>query len=296
MAVHEHSSELGNVTMPLRAPLLFCALIAVAELAAPPVVQAQQYSVSYTAIDGTVVDTAGRGMNDVDVVVMGTDQLVHTNHTGAYRIDSVAPGPHLLRFRRLGLQPQTIPVVTVANDVTGVDVIMGPLVHQLDVVEVQASNGEISRVPKMFADRMRTGQGVYITPAQIANHHAVATADLFRGVPGIEVDEYDSVVRSARGNVTIQGSVCSTLPVYINDSYAGSRSPASLGTEASTSEAEKSSTGSSRSGLSLNLRGVTNLEMVNPNDIVGIEIYRGPSEMPGTLPPSPCGAIVIWTK
>jgi len=36
MAVHEHSSELGNVTMPLRAPQLFCALIAVAELAAPP--------------------------------------------------------------------------------------------------------------------------------------------------------------------------------------------------------------------------------------------------------------------
>jgi len=265
-------------------------------ITSPAVALGQQRADRFGAIDGTVVDTTGRGIGAVDVVVMGGSEVVRTNRAGAYRIDSVAPGPHLLRFRRLGLQPQTISVVTNPDDVTGVDVIMGPLVHHLDVVEVQASNGEISRVPKVFADRMRTGMGIYITPAQIVNHHAVVTTDLLRGVPGIEVDEYGTTVRTARGVVTINGSACVDIPVYINDSYAGGAGPASLGTDASTSEGEKASAATSRSGLAANLRGVSNVDAVAPGDIVGIEVYRGPSEMPGTLPPSPCGAIVIWTK
>jgi hypothetical protein len=39
-------------------------------------------------------------------------------------------------------------------------------------------------------------------------------------------------------------------------------------------------------------------EMVEPQDINGIEIYRGPSEVPGRWMAnrSSCGLIVIWTK
>lgn len=265
-------------------------------IASPTAARAQR-AAPFGAIDGTVVDTAGHGIGSVDVVVMGSSETVRTNHTGAYRIDSVAPGPHLLRFRRLGLQPQTISVVTNPDDVTGVDVIMGPLVHRLDVVEVQASNGEISRVPKVFADRMRTGMGIYITPAQIANHHAVKTSDLLRGIPGIEVVDvaYTATVRTGRGVVTINGSACSDLPVYVNDSYASGGGAPALGTQASTTEGERAAA-SAAAGLTSGLHGVGNLDAVDPGDIVGIEVYRGPSEMPATLPPSPCGAIVIWTK
>ena len=271
-------------------------LVVGATIIASAAVAPAQRADPFGAIDGTVVDTTGRGIGGVDVVVMGGSEVVRTNRAGAYRIDSVAPGPHLLRFRRLGLQPQTISVVTNPDDVTGVDVIMGPLVHRLDVVEVQASNGEISRVPKVFADRMRTGMGIYITPAQIVNHHAVKTSDLLRGIPGIEVVEvaYTATVRTGRGVVTINGSACSDLPVYVNDSYASGSAPA-LGTQASTTEGEKAAA-SSAAGLTAGLHGIGNLDAVDPADIVGIEVYRGPSEMPATLPPSPCGAIVIWTK
>ena len=219
---------------------LVCAILVVGvTIVALPAVAPAQRADPFGAIDGTVVDTTGRGIGGVDVVVMGGSEVVRTNRAGAYRIDSVAPGPHLLRFRRLGLQPQTISVVTNPDDVTGVDVIMGPLVHRLDVVEVQASNGEISRVPKVFADRMRTGMGIYITPAQIANHHAVKTSDLLRGIPGIEVVEvgYTATVRTGRGVVTINGSAYSDLPVYVNDSYASGGGAPALGTQAATTEA-----------------------------------------------------------
>lgn len=282
--------------MPRSAKLLAVALGVLGTITIARVARSQARVASYAAIDGTIVDSTGRGLAGVDVIVMDTRQTVRTKSTGAYRIDSVAPGPHILRFRRIGLQPVTVTIDAAANDVIGADVVMPPFVHQLATVEVQGQNGDLYYMPKEFVDQMKNGQGVYLTEAQIENRHALVTADLFRNIPGVTVgrDSRSLLLKSARGPTTLITSGCYTLPVYVNSSYAGSGSPdAGAGTDAHEG-GESAPAPGSRFGLST--PGTTGLDAVDPTNIVGIEIYRGPSEMPSTLPPSPCGAVVIWTK
>ena len=72
-------------------------------------VAAQQDSVG--AIFGVVVDTAGASLALVGVAMLDAPYTqVRTNDGGGYHIDSVAPGTHLLRFRRIGLVPTTVTV------------------------------------------------------------------------------------------------------------------------------------------------------------------------------------------
>jgi hypothetical protein len=72
------------------------------------------------------------------------------------------------------------------------------------------------------------------------------------------------------------------MPVYINGGTDA------MATAASNSSGDAGSTVLAGSSLGL--------ETVDPTEIVGIEIYRGPATMPASMPSSPCGAIVIWTK
>ena len=37
-------------------------------------------------------------------------------------------------------------------------------------------------------------------------------------------------------------------------------------------------------------------DYVQPSDVAVIEVYRGPSEIPETLPQDKCGGLFIWTK
>lgn len=272
-------------------------LSAFAALGLVPAAHAQQRTEPYAAIDGTVVDGTGRGLASVDVVVMDSKQLVRTKATGAYRIDSVAPGPHVLRFRRIGLQPVTVTVNAGSNDVTGVDVVMPSYVYQLATVEVQGDNGDVYHIPREFADRMH-GQGIYLTEADIANRHALSAVDIFRSIPGVQVisDGRSLHLASSRGPVTILGSGCLDMPVYINATYGGGAVPPQ------GASAQDGALSSDRGGavsvgkFGLSLAGTTWADAVDPTQIIGIEIYRGPSEMPATLPQSPCGAVIVWTR
>ena len=66
---------------------------------------------SIGAIYGVVVDTSGASLPLVGVVMLDAPYTqVRTNRGGGYHIDSVAPGTHLLRFRRIGLVPTTVTV------------------------------------------------------------------------------------------------------------------------------------------------------------------------------------------
>ena len=87
---------------------------------------------------------------------------MRTRGAGAYLIDSIPPGPHLLCFRRLGATPLTIRIDVKPNEITTVDAQMGNLPGTLPVVIVQSSRGEFLAMPRDLAQRIRTGQGHYM--------------------------------------------------------------------------------------------------------------------------------------
>ncbi len=227
----------------------------------------------YGAIDGSVRDTSGAWLLGVEVVAID-NSLIRTRSGagGAFRIDSLPAGPHLIRFRRIGIMPTTVSVVVEPNVTLSVDAVVEPFPITLSRVTVQAVSGELVHLPPGVADRMRTGIGTYLTAAQIESFHPRTTSDIFRHVTGVSVEDYGHtpVVRSGRGVQTINGNACTTGMTVVVD-------------------------GAVMSNI-LTSAAAGGFDSVSPRDIAAIEIYKDGAETPASLTDSECGVIYIWTR
>lgn len=270
--------------MPANTWTRLVGLLVLVALTPPEYLSAQQRSANHAratsdwgALDGNIVDTTGTALVCVQIVPLDAPGLaVRSGAGGGFRIDSLPAGPHLVRFRRVGLAPITVPVTIQPHDVVSADVVLGPLATQLKSVVIQGKNGELEHLPFGVADRVRNGFGYYITSADIEREHAAETADLLRRIPGVEVrglpgQEVVSSLRGtsamwdkvdAKGNHTVGANCGSGVAVYVDGAPMGDFS----------------------------------VDAVQPSEIKLIEVYKDAVEIPATLPQSACGSVLIWTK
>jgi len=189
-----------------------------------------------------------------------------TDKDGFFVFELREPGEYRLRTARIGYGTVTSEAVQVER-------------RQTLEVEVKLATGEVALDPltvtartapprsawlerEGFYDRERSGFGLFLTPYELSQKVAVQTSEFFRGVPGV--------------NLTPAGG----SRYRINMSRTGSSCPPKMLLDGSpVADAD-----------------VDNF--VQPQDVAGIEIYRGPSEVPGRWLGyrSSCGLIVIWTK
>jgi len=242
-------------------------------------------NVSWGAIDGSVRDVNGASLRGVEIISVDNSQIgTRSGAGGAFRIDSISAGPHLIRFRRLGVLPLTVSVVVDPNATTSIDAVVEPFPITLSGITIQAVSGELVHLPPGVADRMRTGIGTYVTAEQIEKFHAVNTTDIFRHVAGVSVVKVgnETVVRSARGVQTINGNACTSGMAVAVDGVLldGAFAPPMPFT-----------------GAPANLAAATGgLESISPQDIAAIEIYKDGAETPANLTDSECGVIYVWTR
>jgi hypothetical protein len=229
---------------------------------------------AFGAIDGTVIDTSGASLPLVEVVILDAPSTrARTGSGGGYRIDSIAAGLHLVRFRRVGLMPVTASITVRAADVTDVDAVLGPIPQRLAEVTIQNALGEMIRLPEEVRARTHSGMGSYMTAADIERHHVTRTSEALQYLPGVELTK-DGVINNTRGVISLLTDGCKYgLPVYIDgqkidDPNADQEAP----------------------------HGSALTDLVQPSTIALIEVYRGPSEVPATLPQDKCGGVFIWTK
>jgi hypothetical protein len=240
---------------------------------------------AYGAIDGSVRDTSGAWLSGVEVVAID-NSLIRTRSGagGAFRIDSLPAGPHLIRFRRIGIMPTTVSVVVEPDATISVDAVVEPFPITLSRVTVQAVSGELVHLPPGVADRMRTGIGTYLTAAQIESFHPRTTSDIFRHVSGVSVETYARapVVRSGRGVQTIHGNACTAGMTVVVDGAEMSN----VLTSAVSDTSPPTNAAAAAGGF----------DSVSPRDIAAIEIYKDGAEAPASLRDSECGVIYIWTR
>ena len=219
------------------------------------------------SVYGYVIDQDGHALTGVEVFILDAPRRnFRSIGAGLYHIDSISPGPHLLGFRRLGSSPLTIPIDVKPNDITTMDARMTVLPHSLPVVVVRTSRGEYLQMTQDLAQRIRTGLGDYITYDDIERRRAVRTSDLLTGIAGVEVSGRG--VYNTRGVSSINALTCNGgMPMYIDGTFAGFADPSS-----------------------------SPLDLVQPSDILAIEVYKSAVTMSAALPPSPCGGIFLWTK
>jgi hypothetical protein len=193
-------------------------------------------------------------------------QRSRSDRDGFFVFELREPGEYKLRTARIGYQTVTSEGVQVES-------------RQTVQVEIHISTGEVALEPlrvtartqpqrssflegEGFYDRERSGFGLFLTPYELSQKTALHTSEFFRGVPGVSLTPAGGT--RYRLNMTRSGGACP--PRILLD------------------------------GNPVLDADIDNY--IQPQDVAGIEIYRGPSEIPGRWmgQRSACGLIVIWTK
>ena len=139
--------------------------------------------------NGTVALRSGLG-----TVVTRTE----ADSVGAYSLTAPRPGMYSLMATALGYQPtSTLQFEVGAEGVTPVDVRLEPEPIELDSLNVEAERQRI--IPHLekqgFYKRMDDGFGQFITPQEIEERNPRYFRDLFRDIPGLQIDAGGRVTR-----------------------------------------------------------------------------------------------------
>ena len=168
---------------------------------------------------------------------------------------------------------------------------MKPLATELAPITVSTAR-DTRGAPLEFSQRVESGQGTYFTAADIEKAHPRRVSDMLRRVSGLNIRPNGDVF-SGRGASSINSEPCvHGMPIYVDRVLIGGGSvgdPTSLTGDTLHRTAEwLSPTAGSRSVI----------DGMKPQDIVGIEIYKGPATAPATIPgaTSSCDVILVWTK
>lgn len=208
---------------------------------------------------GTVVAVAGGGPLAGAQVSIADGPGTRTNELGEWTILNAPLGTRMLEVLAVGYYPERHQV-DVVTDAKPVRIAMSTLKAVLDTIRITARR--LSGAPDGggFQRRRRMGIGRFMTPEDVARFRAIVTSDLFRRMPGIQLE---------KGHISMRGAFepwCSPA-IFIDGHY---------------------------------LRNVTAEDIddwVYPHEIAGVEIYSESTAPPQfQVGLSGCGSIVIWTK
>ena len=190
-------------------------------------------------------------------------------------IFSVASTDRRLALTRLGYQPRGLTLPERPTDSLQLSVAMVAIPQQLTRVDVRDSATEsVSARLTGYEQRRTRGRGTFITRETIEKSNRVRTIDLFRGYPGFRVIDSlsDQHIAGSRGSKPIvRGPLSALAPCVFRVAIDGTLMPW---------------------GFQVN--------MIDPKEIHGIEVYSGPATIPAefatTARDAFCGMVLIWTR
>ena len=237
-------------------------------------------------IVGTVTDSAtGLPLAGVQAALLGKAQTATTSSEGRFEFLGLPAGRYVVHVRTVGYSGATLEanladgaVEQFAVGLAAVSVVLPEV-----VVEGEAQPIRVSPGLQGFYRRAAGGFGHFFKREDIDRLNPTETSELLRTVPGIEVTRqggnWESSIRSAETPLTMSGGEVVECPVhvYVN----GHLAPTAL-------DAFNFNPGA--------------IDLVRPQDIEGIEVYRRRTEIPhqflrsGSFGQPPCVVILIWTR
>ena len=225
-------------------------------------------------VTGTVLGENATPLAQARIQIAGTDTMVLTGKDGRFQLGGVSPGHGVLEVRLLGYVAALRPVDVGAGETIDVHVVLASAPVPLKAVEVE---GERWVLPAMrgFEERRAHGNGHFFDRQEIARIQPRVITDILRRVPGVQIQPApgafgsNEMVRMAR-TTGVTGSRSCPVLFYVN----GTPFPVT-------------------GDLSIN-------QYVVPEDVIGIEVYAGMSQIPpefqANLLNARCGVILIWTR
>ncbi|HKY96363.1 MAG TPA: carboxypeptidase-like regulatory domain-containing protein [Gemmatimonadaceae bacterium] len=283
----------------MRRVFLFCAgIIGMSLLFSPSNADAQrinsikteaQSSAAGVTLDGIVRDREGRALSAAEVIVDDTHRTI-TNSRGEFSIPGLSTGLIEFTARRIGYSPVTSAVqVDVGLRAVHIAVKLVPIAIELGTIVVEGKRINKTLWQTGFYRRAELGNGAYFDDAYMKTFQA-SIASLMSTVSTVYVDRASNGVAVALGRLP-NGASC-PLSVYVDGNYIS---------------------WAREQGLD---------DVVNRDDILGIEVYARASEMPARISGlggatgtgsigtvtirggsmqggqvfGECGAILIWTR
>lgn len=184
---------------------------------------------------------------------------------GVATIENVAPGPDTLRVSFIGRATQEVAVTLGAPGPWALLVELPDATGLLGSVVVEAAGGDLrnTRLGRDgFFRRQRRGGGTVLDAEDLARRNSPTVSGALYGAPGVRVQQgrTGATAVSTRGNCR--------MSVYLDGTYNGL------------------------------LTG--DLDVIPPQDIVAVEIYRDSQVpvqyRPASRPGSSCGVVLLWTR
>lgn len=201
----------------------------------------------------------GRALPGARVIVEGIGISGITDQHGYLRLTGLPPGTRLVEVRYLGYADTAEFLSFNPGRMTRVQFQMP--VRPIELTEVRVRGRSNLLATRGFYDRSRSGIGTFLTRGDILRTNPRYLSDYLRRMAGVQV------TRGPFGAVTtMRGGVGRDCPVqFFVDGTLTHR---------------------------------FNVDVVMPNDIEGMEVYRGSASVPpgfnkGT---ASCGVILIWTR
>ncbi|HEX5436261.1 MAG TPA: carboxypeptidase regulatory-like domain-containing protein [Gemmatimonadaceae bacterium] len=213
-------------------------------------------------LTGTVTSSSGKPLQGAQATVLGTTIGGTTDEQGVFHLDSLPSGTQTVEVRMIGYLPKRATVALRSTNSTKVGVVLAERVPVLEPVKVVGKKRNADWLHG-FDKRMKQGFGHFITRKQIEERSPIEITDVFRGIPGVNVQWTGSDYTLAMNrSVSLSGS----CPInYVLD------------------------------GMSISVDNINNV--IQPEDVQAIEVYQaGDEPVQFSGPTAGCGTVVIWSR
>jgi hypothetical protein len=198
-----------------------------------------------------------------------------SNESGYFSVSAPDSGSFLLRAERMGYQTRVEGVFELGSgSVMTIEFRLPREPVALDTLGVSAEARSVWLESVGFYERRRDLKGVFLGPEEIHEKQASLPTQLFHNLPRIRVRQlpFGSSTIIIRGSAMIsliQRGICyPRVFVNGNEVFRGGEEPSRID------------------------------DVVSVSELVGIEVYRGPAEIPTRYlgARSSCGLVLMWTR
>ncbi len=247
--------------------------------------------VAQSVIRGVVrSDSGSRRLLGARVRLEPIGRIAQSDLQGRYRLDSLPAGRYAGTAQAIGYRAVEFEVIVGPADTLDVDIGLTPEVVRLPDLVAKGSEPKFqSAKMEELERRRRMGLGKFLTRIDLKGKEALPLSNVLRGLVGVRLVMRPSACGGGFAAATSRGSGAS------NDIRLHCPASPQIG----FSEA---------CYLSVYLDGAQiwawnqpdppNVDDYLVGSLEGIEVYRGPSELPPDFQSTgtPCGAILLWTR
>jgi hypothetical protein len=244
-----------------------------------------------TLVTGTVTGDSARPISGAILEIKAAARSTTTNARGAYALQVDRSGSYVLEVRALGFSSASRALRLGSGDTLQVNFTLAPVPQELEPIVVTEAEPLPTGIMRGFEERRRLGFGRFLTRDMLAERDHDTVAGILRGIAGMRMVRRPTDCGGGFSAATGRGIAAVELSKGTGGLVTCSGKPMPAGCYMSVYV----------DGVRIWAPGSVDppdFDRMRNNQYEGVEIYRGPAELPiqyqGTG--AACGAILLWSR